>query len=412
MTLGNLLGVLRDAYCRTIGVEYMHIQNTEEQRWIQSNVEGVHFELSKEQQAPHPRAAERRRGVREVPRDEVRRDEAVRARGRGERDPRPRRDPVQRRRRRTSTARCSAWPTAAASTCSANIMGKSYDAIFKEFEGHLDPSSVQGSGDVKYHLGATGKYESPAGADIRIELAANPSHLETVDPIVMGMVRAQQDQIEPPGVVLGAADPDPRRRGVRRPGRRGGVPRDERHRRVPHRRHDPPDHQQPDRVHHRAAARSLVALLQRRRQDRPGADLPRQRRRPRGVRARRPARVRVPPAVPQGRRDRHGLLPPPRAQRGRRSELHAAADVQGDRRAPQRPQAVRRGARQARRHHARGGREGARRLPAEAAGGARRDARARSREGQGGAAAGAGRRAAARRHRRRPRDARPRSSPT
>jgi 2-oxoglutarate dehydrogenase E1 component len=81
----------------------------------------------------------------------------------------------------------------------ANVIGKSYDQIFKEFEGYVDPSSVQGSGDVKYHLGANGKYESPSGADIRIELAANPSHLETVDPIVMGMVRARQDQIDPPG---------------------------------------------------------------------------------------------------------------------------------------------------------------------------------------------------------------------
>ena len=69
-------------------------------------------------------------------------------------------------------------------------MGKSYEAIFSEFEGHVDPNTVQGSGDVKYHLGATGKYESPTGADIKVELAANPSHLETVNPIVMGMVRA------------------------------------------------------------------------------------------------------------------------------------------------------------------------------------------------------------------------------
>ncbi len=81
----------------------------------------------------------------------------------------------------------------------ANVIGKSYDQIFKEFEGHIDPISVQGSGDVKYHLGATGKYESPSGADIRVELAANPSHLETVDPIVLGMMRAAQDRIEPPG---------------------------------------------------------------------------------------------------------------------------------------------------------------------------------------------------------------------
>ncbi|MDG2232373.1 MAG: multifunctional oxoglutarate decarboxylase/oxoglutarate dehydrogenase thiamine pyrophosphate-binding subunit/dihydrolipoyllysine-residue succinyltransferase subunit, partial [Ilumatobacter sp.] len=81
----------------------------------------------------------------------------------------------------------------------SNIMGKDYEAIFSEFEGHLDPSSVQGSGDVKYHLGIKGKYVSRSGADISVELAANPSHLETVDPIVMGMVRAKQDQIDPPG---------------------------------------------------------------------------------------------------------------------------------------------------------------------------------------------------------------------
>ncbi len=81
----------------------------------------------------------------------------------------------------------------------ANIVGKSYDQIFREFEGYVDPASVQGSGDVKYHLGAVGKYVSPTGADIKVELAANPSHLETVDPIVLGMVRARQDQIDPPG---------------------------------------------------------------------------------------------------------------------------------------------------------------------------------------------------------------------
>ena len=81
----------------------------------------------------------------------------------------------------------------------ANIMGKSYDQIFKEFEGHVDPSTVQGSGDVKYHLGAHGSYEGPSGETIRIELAANPSHLETVDPVVLGIVRAIQDRIDPPG---------------------------------------------------------------------------------------------------------------------------------------------------------------------------------------------------------------------
>ena len=159
------------------------------------------------------------------------------------------------------------------------------------------------------------------------------------------------------------------------------------------------------------AVRPLVAVLQRRGQDRPGADLPRQRRRPRGVRACRPAGVRVPPDVPQGRRDRHGLLPPPRPQRGRRPELHAAADVPGDRRAPQRAQAVRRVARQARRHHRRGGRAGARRLPGKlqvALDETRAQAPATA---QGGPAAQAARRAAAHRDRRRARRRSTASSP-
>ncbi|MDX2380723.1 MAG: multifunctional oxoglutarate decarboxylase/oxoglutarate dehydrogenase thiamine pyrophosphate-binding subunit/dihydrolipoyllysine-residue succinyltransferase subunit, partial [Acidimicrobiia bacterium] len=80
-----------------------------------------------------------------------------------------------------------------------NIIGKRSEELFHEFEGYVEPDSILGSGDVKYHLGMKGKFVSASGADIPVELAANPSHLETVDPIVMGMVRAQQDQIEPPG---------------------------------------------------------------------------------------------------------------------------------------------------------------------------------------------------------------------
>ena len=199
MRLGDLLGVLRDAYCRTIGVEYMHIQNTDEQLWIQAKVEGKHEAADQGAEGPDPRAAERGRVVREVPRHQVRRHEAVRHRGRRVGDPDPRRDPVQRGRRRPSTAPPLGMAHRGRLNVLSNIMGKSYEAIFSEFEGHVDPTTVQGSGDVKYHLGMKGKYVSPSGADIPVELAANPSHLETVGPIVLGMVRAQQDQIEPPG---------------------------------------------------------------------------------------------------------------------------------------------------------------------------------------------------------------------
>jgi 2-oxoglutarate dehydrogenase E1 component len=80
-----------------------------------------------------------------------------------------------------------------------NVVGKSYDQLFAEFEGSIDPETNQGSGDVKYHLGQSGKYVSRNGAELPIELAANPSHLEAVDPVVVGMVRARQDLIDEPG---------------------------------------------------------------------------------------------------------------------------------------------------------------------------------------------------------------------
>ncbi len=76
-----------------------------------------------------------------------------------------------------------------------NIIGKSYESIFSEFEDIKDPNSIQGSGDVKYHLGATGKYPTINGGSITVSVASNPSHLEWVDPVVEGIVRAKQTRI-------------------------------------------------------------------------------------------------------------------------------------------------------------------------------------------------------------------------
>ena len=76
-----------------------------------------------------------------------------------------------------------------------NILGKSYEKIFHEFEGDVDPNTTQGSGDVKYHLGAEGVHHAPNGTDLRLTLASNPSHLEAVDPIVEGMARAKQELV-------------------------------------------------------------------------------------------------------------------------------------------------------------------------------------------------------------------------
>ncbi|MES2766751.1 MAG: multifunctional oxoglutarate decarboxylase/oxoglutarate dehydrogenase thiamine pyrophosphate-binding subunit/dihydrolipoyllysine-residue succinyltransferase subunit, partial [Bacteroidota bacterium] len=77
----------------------------------------------------------------------------------------------------------------------ANSVGKSVTKIFGEFEGEIDPESSQGSGDVKYHLGARGTYNSEGGRATTVVLAPNPSHLEAVNPVVEGMARAIDDEI-------------------------------------------------------------------------------------------------------------------------------------------------------------------------------------------------------------------------
>ena len=91
MPLRDILGVLRDAYSRTVGVEYMHIQEPDQKEWIQERVEGPIPPVHRRRQAPHPRSAERGRGVRAVPAHEVPRAEAVQPRGRGDAHPDARR---------------------------------------------------------------------------------------------------------------------------------------------------------------------------------------------------------------------------------------------------------------------------------------------------------------------------------
>ena len=77
----------------------------------------------------------------------------------------------------------------------ANVMGKPYKAIFNEFQGGSSkPEDVDGSGDVKYHLGASSDREFD-GNNVHLSLTANPSHLEAVNPVVIGKVRAKQQQL-------------------------------------------------------------------------------------------------------------------------------------------------------------------------------------------------------------------------
>lgn len=77
-----------------------------------------------------------------------------------------------------------------------NIMNKPYRKVFADFEGNVDPDTIQGSGDVKYHLGSKGSYKINENESIELELMPNPSHLEAVNPVVEGAARASQDHYD------------------------------------------------------------------------------------------------------------------------------------------------------------------------------------------------------------------------
>ena len=197
MKLDELLGVLRDAYCRTIGIEYMHIQDTDEQRWIQAKVEGTTFTPTLDEKL---RILERLNAAEAFEKFLATKYVGTKRFGlEGSESMIPIIDQiVSAAADENMNGVVFGMPHRGRLNVLANVMGKSYEQIFKEFEGYINADSVQGSGDVKYHLGAKGTYRSAEGNEIPIELAANPSHLETVNGIVLGMVRAQQDKIEPP----------------------------------------------------------------------------------------------------------------------------------------------------------------------------------------------------------------------
>jgi 2-oxoglutarate dehydrogenase E1 component len=195
--LGEILRILRDAYCRTIGIEYMHIQELEEQRWIQEQVEGVRWEPAREDKLHvlaklnAAEAFETFLGTKYIGQKRFGLE--------GGESAIPILDAILEAAADNSLdGVVMGMSHRGRLNVLTNIVGKSYDQIFREFEGAIDPNSVQGSGDVKYHLGQSGKFASRAGNEIPVELSANPSHLEAVDPVVVGMARAKQDLIDRP----------------------------------------------------------------------------------------------------------------------------------------------------------------------------------------------------------------------
>jgi 2-oxoglutarate decarboxylase len=199
MRLRDVLGVLRDSYCRTVGIEYTHILDPSERRWIQERVEIPHekpdsavqkyilsklnaaeaFETFLQTKYVGQKRFSLEGGETVIPLLDTILDKAAEYEL----------DEV-----------VIGMPHRGRLNVLANIVGKPISQIFREFEGNLDPGQAHGSGDVKYHLGAEGKYFRMFGdGETKVSLTANPSHLETVDPVLEGIVRAKQDLLDKGG---------------------------------------------------------------------------------------------------------------------------------------------------------------------------------------------------------------------
>ncbi len=195
MKLRTVLGILRDSYCRTTGIEYMHIMDPDQRRWIQERVELPHSKPPREEQLRIMLKLNQAEAFETFLQTKFVGQKRFSLEG-GETTV-PVLDEI-----------CEASAEAGLAEVTigmahrgrlnvlANIVGKKYSQIFREFEGNIDPRTVQGSGDVKYHLGAEGAFESASGEHIKVSVAANPSHLEAVDPVLEGIARAKQDVLD------------------------------------------------------------------------------------------------------------------------------------------------------------------------------------------------------------------------
>jgi 2-oxoglutarate dehydrogenase E1 component len=192
-TLAEVLKIMRATYCASIGVEYMHIQEVEERAWIQEQMEGVDFRAGfsadlKKRIYKDMVEAEGFENYLQVKHTGTKRfgldgGESM--------------IPCIERMLRTAAYLgidevVIGMPHRGRLNLLARTMGKPYVAIFSEFQGNsAHPDDVQGSGDVKYHLGASADREFTEG-NMHLSLTANPSHLECVNPVVLGKVRAKQ----------------------------------------------------------------------------------------------------------------------------------------------------------------------------------------------------------------------------
>jgi len=195
LTLRGILSTLREAYCGTVGVEYMHIQDPVQRRWIQERIEDKrhHQPLSLDTKRAiltklyaaetfevflHTKFVGHKRFSLEGAEALIPLLDTL----------------IEHGATQGIEEVVIGMPHRGRLNVLANILGKSYEMIFSEFEGNVDPSLMMGTGDVKYHLGFSDDQVARNGKTVHLTLTANPSHLEAVDPVVEGRVRAKQDR--------------------------------------------------------------------------------------------------------------------------------------------------------------------------------------------------------------------------
>ena len=194
-TVRQILRILRRTYCRHIGVEFMHITSPQQKAWIQERIEGPDKEINFtvegkkailnkliEAEAFEKFADVKYTGTKRFGLD-------------GAESVVPALEQIIKRGGQLGLKEIViGMAHRGRLNVLANVMGKPHRAIFNEFKGgSFKPDDVEGSGDVKYHLGASSDREFD-GNKVHLSLTANPSHLEIVDPVVLGKVRAKQDQ--------------------------------------------------------------------------------------------------------------------------------------------------------------------------------------------------------------------------
>ncbi len=327
-TLREILQILKETYCGTIGVEFLHMVDPAQKSWIQERIEGprnqTEFSVNGKrailQRLTAAESFEKFLHTKYVGTKRFGLD--------GSESLIPCIEQIMKRGGQLGIQEIVLGMSHRGRlNVLTNIMGKSvHRRCSRNSMGNpSNPGDVQGSGDVKYHLGTSSDRDFD-GNMIHLSLTANPSHLEAVNPCRPRQGPRQTASAQGQGSRPRAAAAAARRRGLCGPGHYGGNADDLGTSRLSRRRRDPYRRQQPDRVHDDAGLRALGALLHGCGEDALRADIPRQRRRPGGCGACRAHRHRVQAAVQEGCRDRHVLLPPARTQRRRRACRFAPAD--------------------------------------------------------------------------------------